>query len=354
LARVNTIIYKIRDAVTDGDILRLAAEKLKAGGLVAFPTETVYGLGANALDRQAVERIFAAKGRPFFDPLIVHISETRQLEQVVLSPTQLAIQLAQAFWPGPLTLILPRNPQIPGIVSAGLPTVAVRNPDHPIALGLIRSAGVPVAAPSANRFMRPSPTIAQHVLEDLKGEVDIILDGGPCPIGVESTVLDITGKQPVILRPGGLSIEKLRQVAPDVILQEKFIQEGGEGAASPGMYVKHYAPDARLIVVSGSTEATGKYIYRLAKEFLEGGLEVGILVADEDAKQYEDIPVKLENLGSRQDLEKIAANLFAAIRSLDQLPVDIILVGEFSTAGLGLAIRDRLVRAAAGQVIRVD
>ena len=151
-----------------------------------------------------------------------------------------------------------------------------------------------------------------------------------------------------------LEIEKLRQVAPDVILQEKFIQEGGEGAASPGMLAKHYAPDARLILVKGSPEATGKYIHKLAKEFLEGGLEVGILVADEDAKQYEDIPVKLENLGSHQDLEKIAANLFAAIRSLDQLPVDIILVGEFSTAGLGLAIRDRLVRAAAGQVIRVD
>lgn len=354
MARVDTIVYKIRDAVTDSDILQLAAEKLKAGGLVAFPTETVYGLGANALDRQAVERIFAAKGRPYFDPLIVHISEPQQLEQVVLSPTELAIKLAQAFWPGPLTLILPRNPQIPDIVSAGLPTVAVRNPAHPIALGLIQAAGVPVAAPSANRFMRPSPTIAQHVLEDLDGEVDIILDGGPCPIGVESTVIDITGKQPVVLRPGGLSIEKLRQVIPDVILHEKFIQEGGEGVSSPGMLVKHYAPDARMILVSGSSEAAGKYIHKLAKEFSEGGLKVGILAADEDVKQYEDIPVKLEKLGSRHDLEKIAANLFAAIRSLDQLPVDIILVGEFGTAGMGLAIRDRLVRAAAGQVIHVD
>jgi L-threonylcarbamoyladenylate synthase len=345
--RVHTIAPQSPDATT----IHEAANTLLAGGLVAFPTETVYGLGANALDADAISRIFSAKERPANDPIIAHVCSLNQLDQVAVNVPELARQLAAAFWPGPLTLVLQRGDNIPANISAGRDTLAVRMPDHPVALALIQAAGVPVAAPSANRFARPSATTAQHVLDDLAGRVDIVLDAGPTTIGLESTVLDLTQDTPVVLRPGGISLEQLRPFIPDVHLKSKHLHTTDEPGASPGMLLKHYSPRAEVLLFSGEVEAVIDHMRRTATSLIAQGKRVGLMTPDDERPCFDDLSAHVVTLGA--DLEQISHNLFTRMRDLDALGVDVILVRGFERRGLGTAIWDRLLRAAEGQVIEV-
>jgi L-threonylcarbamoyladenylate synthase len=340
-----TRVVKIDPSQPQSDRIAEAAACLQEGKLVAFPTETVYGLGGSALDPIAVDRIFAAKGRPFHDPLIVHIAGLEMLERVVRSMPPIARLLAKEFWPGPLTLILPRHPGVPASVSAGLDTVAVRMPDHPIALALIAKAGIPVAAPSANRFGRTSPTSAAHVLADLEGRIELILDGGSPPVGLESTVLDVIQSPPVILRPGGVSQEALASVLGEVRLRgEPLAQNEADAMPSPGMLSRHYAPHATLILFE-SGEIPQQMVHK-ARTLLAEGKRVGILAADEDVRLFEQMPVEIGRVGSTGDLTQIAHRLYSAVRELDEAGVEFILARSYGKQGLGLAILDRLRRAA--------
>lgn len=317
-----------------------AAEVLKHGGLVAFPTETVYGLGANALNVQAVTGIFTAKGRPTADPLIVHLSGVEQSPLVARSVPDTAYRLMQAFWPGPLTLILPKQPQIPDLVTSGLDTVAARVPNHPVALALIREAGLPIAAPSANRFGHTSPTTAQHVWHDLRGRIDLILDGGPATIGVESTVLDISTSPARILRPGGVTREMLEAViGPVTVLGQK--RKAEPGLPSPGLLEKHYAPRAEMILFVGENARDALSACLMEQRLAR---KVGVLAADEDAEALEQAGAVVYRLGS--DLNSIARHIYAGMRWLDGQGVALILCRDFGESGLGLAVRDRLSRAA--------
>jgi L-threonylcarbamoyladenylate synthase len=318
-----------------------AAEILKNGGLVAFPTETVYGLGANALDVEAVSRIFTAKGRPTADPLIVHLSGVDQVSLVAAAVSETAQTLMRAFWPGPLTLILPKRPEVPNLVTSDLETVAVRVPDHPVALALIRAAGVPVAAPSANRFGRTSPTTAAHVFHDLEGRVDIVLDGGSTTIGVESTVLDVSSIPARILRPGGVTREMLESVIGAVeVLGQKRKPE--KGLPSPGLLEKHYAPHAEMLLFTGQ-DARALLLASLTESRL-AGRTVGVLAADEEAEALQAAGAVVYRLGG--DMNSIARQIYAGMRWLDGQGVELILCRDFGEGGLGLAIRDRLTRAA--------
>lgn len=351
-----TRILPITPHAPEAERIREAAALLRAGGLVAFPTETVYGLGANALDPQAVARIFAAKGRPAADPLIVHLASFEQIEAVVgreIPPV--AEELARRFWPGPLTLVIRKQPIIPDNVTAGQGTVAVRVPANPIALALIEEAGVPIAAPSANLFGRTSPTSARHVLDDLGGRIDLILDGGPTRIGLESTVLDITASPPRLLRPGGVPFERLQPLLPDLVLRTVYEREdSAEGLLSPGNLLKHYAPRARLTLLEGPRQACLGQIKSLTAELSGQGQKVGLLLVQEDAAALTGLPAEQIVLGSEADLEQVGRNLFAALRELDQRGVDVILVRMPPKTSLGLTIWDRLYRAAQGNLIAVE
>jgi L-threonylcarbamoyladenylate synthase len=330
-------------------LIQRAAQVIRAGGLVAFPTETVYGLGANALDSAAVSRIFTAKGRPASDPVIVHIGQPDQLDQVACDFLPLASQLAERFWPGPLTLVLKRHPSIPANVSSGMPTVAVRMPSHPVSLALLRAAQVPIAAPSANRFSRPSATTARHVLEDLGGAVDLILDGGPASIGLESTIVDLTRDPPVVLRPGGIPLEDLRELLPAVQVQVRLLREDESGILAPGMLYKHYSPRAPLLLFDGPHPLVVETMRRTAEDMHVQGKTVGILLASAERPSFDDLPAVLFDMGA--DLIAISSQLFEGMRSLDRQGVDAILVHGYDRTGLGLALWDRLLRAAEGRVI---
>ena len=317
--------------------LQQAGDVLKNGGLVAFPTETVYGLGANALDAAAVARIYAAKGRPANNPLIVHLDSTAQLAGVAVDVPDLAWRLAEHFWPGPLTLVLKRHPNIPDNVSMGRDTVAVRLPSHPVAQALIAAAGVPVVAPSANRFTRPSATTAQHVLADLEDRIDIILDGGPTAIGLESTVLDVTVTPPRVLRPGGTTLEALRRVVPAVQQAQAQVAMADDTArpASPGMLVKHYSPDAEVLLFAGPPAAVLARMQAEAQARTNAGQRVGVLATNEDAVLFDDGDVDVETLGPACDLEQIGQRLFSALRALDERGVEVHsgAAGRFRRAG---------------------
>jgi L-threonylcarbamoyladenylate synthase len=337
----------------DQQAIGQAADLLRKGRLVAFPTETVYGLGANALDERAVARIFEAKGRPTTDPLIVHLAAAADLASIARAIPAIAYELARRFWPGPLTLVLSRQAHVPASVSAGLDTVAVRVPAHPVAHRLIAAAGLPVAAPSANRFTRPSPTSAAHVLSDLGDRIDLLLDGGATTIGVESTVVDLTGPVPAVLRPGGITVEKLRQVTPEIEYMPRYLSEDS-AASAPGGMLRHYAPEAQLTLVEGPPDAMRRYMTAQAEQLARVGQRAGILVADEDLGALADIPAIVRSLGPELQLDLVALRLFAAIRELDQAQVDAILVRSFGREGLGLAIWDRLTRAAEGRVVHLS
>ena len=334
-----------RVLAADSGGLAEAARLLRAGGLVAFPTETVYGLGANALDARAVEGIFAAKCRPADDPLIVHLASAAALSRVAVG-NALVEQLAAQFWPGPLTLVLPRQPSVPVAVTAGMGTVGVRVPAHPVASHLLLAADVPVAAPSANLFGRPSPTRAEHVLEDLAGRVDLILDGGPTNVGVESTIVDLSGARPRLLRPGGLPAEQIESVL-GVALEAPPTRPTPGPQLSPGLLSTHYAPRTPLVLILGEPQAARE---RLRRE-LERARSAGVLLLDEDADLLPE-HVVAERVGSWHTPQATAARLFAALRNLDRRGLERLYARNLadSSAGLGRALADRLRRAAA-QVI---
>lgn len=346
-----TRVLPVNSNALESEPINEAARILSGGGLVAFPTETVYGLGANALDAQAVDRIFAAKGRPASDPIIVHLHDLAQLPTVAVNIPDLAYELARQFWPGPLTLVLQRSSNVPANVSAGMPTVAVRMPSHPVAIALLRAANLPVAAPSANRFARPSATTAAHVLEDLHGRIDCILDGGAAVIGVESTILNLTKEQPVMLRPGGIPLETLRTLIPDLQMVSKHLHEDEQGIEAPGMLYKHYSPRAELLLFNGTQDALLPAMRNHALKQIGQGKRVGFLLPANEITSVSDLPVEVVNLGSTES--EVSHNLFSAMRSLDQANVDVILVHTFGQSGLGLALWDRLLRAAEGHIIEV-
>lgn len=344
-----TRVFSVDSVAPDPSAVAEAAATLRRGGLVAFPTETVYGLGAHALDTAAVRRIFDAKGRPATDPLIVHLARTDHLTDVAAHVPDVVHRLAATFWPGPLTIVLPRGARVPLDVTAGLDTVAVRVPAHPVARALLDAAAIPVAAPSANLFSRPSPTTAAHVLQDLDGRIDILIDGGATTVGVESTVLDLTGDVPAILRPGAVTEPMLREMLPSVVTRTMTVSDT-TAATAPGMLARHYSPRAPLTLYDGEQTRIAARIAADAAAAIAAGQRVGIIAADEDAIGEGRI-VRVGPL-SRPDL--IAMRLYAALRELDMAPVDVILARQFpSDDGLGRALRDRLSRAAAGRVVRV-
>ncbi|MBM80493.1 MAG: threonylcarbamoyl-AMP synthase [Planctomycetaceae bacterium] len=307
-----------------------AATILKGGGLVAFATETVYGLGANALEAEAVAKIFEAKQRPHFDPLIVHIAEINWLEDLVTFVPEKARALMDHFWPGPLTVVLPKTDRVPDLVTSGLPSVAVRMPSHEQARDLIASAGVPIAAPSANRFGQLSPTEARHVQQQLGDRVDLILDGGPCRVGVESTVVRATDDSCQILRHGGVAQEEIEAIVGNVELAD--VSERPEAVASPGMLPQHYSPRTRLVILNDDITLPAK------------GLRVGELCFQEPTGHI--ASVKIERLSKDGNLREAAANLFAALWRLDTSDINLIVAHQFPNEGLGRAINDRLSRAA--------
>jgi L-threonylcarbamoyladenylate synthase len=312
----------------DNEAIHRAAEIIKKGGLVAFPTETVYGLGADAFNPLAVARIFEVKKRPYFDPLIVHVSDPADLEMLVRKIPSNAKKLIERFWPGPLTVVLLRKKEVPDIVNAGLPTVAIRMPNHPMALSLIEQADCPIAAPSANPFGYLSPTTAEHVRDQLGDEIDFILDGGPCEVGVESTIISFSGKKPGLLRPGGVPLEEIESIIGTVEVNP--IEEGRP--AAPGMLPRHYAPRTPIILDWDEKNFDSNK-----------GKKVGLLAFREPKRSLKFLHVEI--LSKKGDFREAAANLFAAIRRLDNLNLDLILADAIPEIGLGRAIMDRLRRA---------
>jgi L-threonylcarbamoyladenylate synthase len=326
-----------------------AAEILRTGGTVAFPTETVYGLGANALDAAAVAKIFAAKERPSWDPLIVHISDTAMLERVTASLPKNATKLIDAFWPGPLTLLLPKNESIPDAVTAGRPRVGVRIPQHPVAHALIREAGVPVAAPSANRFGRTSPTTAAHVAEDLDGRIDAILDSGETTHGLESTVIDACEDPCIVYRPGVISLEQIRAAGVDAVMfkeSAKTRETAPESLPSPGVGLRHYAPKARLILIDGNGSPQITAFREAADNAQQQGAKLGLMLADAFENMIDVKDAIVYRWGSWNDAEQLAQRLFAGLRYLDKAGVTVIVCPLPAAKGIGIAMRDRLQKAA--------
>lgn len=336
----------------DSSSLAEASALLTGGELVAFPTETVYGLGANALNPDAVLSIFAAKGRPADNPLIVHICRFDQLNPLCEIPDG-AARLMDAFWPGPLTLLFPRKPAVPDQVTAGLPTVAVRMPSHPVAAALLQACGLPIAAPSANRSGRPSPTTAQHVMEDMNGRIPLILDGGPCDVGLESTVVDICHGDPVILRPGGITQKMLEEVlGKKVFVAGSVLRplEPGEKALSPGMRYKHYAPSGTVTLVEGAPGRVVPLMRELCLRDISGGRKSCVLCFTEHLQELSDcFP---HDMGPAEDSREIARRLFDILRLLDREGMETIYSEVIPPEGVGLAVMNRLGRASAFRSIQ--
>ncbi len=333
----------------DYQALSRAGRIIREGGLVAFPTETVYGLGGNALDREASRKIYAAKGRPSDNPLIVHICEMEDLYRIAAYVPPMAVKLGKRFWPGPLTMIFQKRDLVPDSTTGGQDTVAVRLPDHLLARILIREGGGFIAAPSANTSGRPSPTLAEHVAEDLGDAVDMIIDGGPVGIGLESTIVDFTEEVPKVLRPGYISLEMLRETIGEVEMDPGLIPGEGKPKA-PGMKYRHYAPKADLTIVEGETEDVIATICGFAGKAREKGEQVGIMACDETAGRY---PLGIvRSMGSRMREETIAAHLYQVLREFDHLGVREIYSEAFDTPRMGEAIMNRLLKAAGHRVIQ--
>ena len=333
--------------------MREAGEVLRRGGLVAFPTETVYGLGGDALNPESSRKIYAAKGRPSDNPLIVHIARMEDLAVVVRQVPEEAALLARAFWPGPLTMILPRAERVPHETTGGLETVAVRMPSHPVALRLIACGGGYVAAPSANLSGRPSPTAAKYVIEDMGGRIDMILDGGEGDIGLESTIVDLTVSPPQILRPGYITRDMLETVLGRISVDRTILEAGsGQAPRAPGMKYRHYAPKGELTIISGPAGQVTDYINARAAEDVEQGHKVGVIGTDEAMGQYRADVVR--SLGSRRDEDSIARHLYSILREFDNAQVTRIYSECFETTGLGQAIMNRLLKAAGHKLIVLD
>ena len=376
---METIIKKINPSNMISEDFHEAAKLLRDGKLVAFPTETVYGLGGNAFDSTASTRIYAAKGRPSDNPLIVHISCFEDIYPLVTYLPDEAKLLADKFWPGPLTIILNKSEKIPKETTGGLNTIAIRMPSHPIANMLIREAGIPIAAPSANASGRPSTTKAEHVIEDLFGKIDMIIDGGSSDIGLESTIVDLTVRPALILRPGYITLEMLREVIPEIEYDKavlKRINDDTIVAKAPGMKYRHYAPKGELTIYEGEMSRVSATIRMAAEEKLQAGYNVGILASDELAGSYRELQIETErdigdirgerddsagsggrlyikDVGSRNDEAGIAAGLFDALRYFDDVNAKYIFAEGFTEGGIGQAIMNRLLKAAGYHIVNV-
>ncbi|MBQ6462716.1 MAG: threonylcarbamoyl-AMP synthase [Pseudobutyrivibrio sp.] len=353
------MITRIMDVSTEPmnmDYIKEASEILRNGGLVAFPTETVYGLGGDATDKEASKKIYAAKGRPSDNPLIVHIAKFSQLEDISKDLPDNAKKLADAFWPGPLTMVVNKNEVIPYETTGGLDTVAVRMPNNPVALALIEESGCMIAAPSANTSGRPSPTKASHVYEDLSGKIEAILDGGSVDIGLESTIVDLTEDVVTILRPGYINMDMLKEVVgevrmdPGIVYNDKGTTSGARPKA-PGMRYKHYAPKGDLTIISGEEDIVVATINQMTKDALDKGQRVGIIATSESADRYKDGQVLI--IGDRADEGSIAHNLYDILRQFDEIGVDVIYSESFATPKMGQAIMNRLLKAAGQKTIEV-
>lgn len=349
---MKTKVIRMNPEHIDRNAMEEAGMILKKGGLVAFPTETVYGLGGNALDEEAAGKIYQAKGRPSDNPLIIHIADISDLKRIVKEVPEKAEKLAEAYWPGPLTMIFPKSEEVPYGTTGGMETVAVRMPDHPVALALIRAGGGYVAAPSANTSGRPSPTRSSHVEEDLDGKIDMILDGGEVGIGLESTIVDFTEDIPTILRPGYINQKMLEKIIGPVRMDKGLISADSKiRPKAPGMKYRHYAPKAELLVVEGKPQAVQKKIRELTREKLEAGCRVGIIATDESTLAYPEGIVK--SIGTREQEETIARHLFGVLREFDDSGVDCIFSEAFDTPQMGQAIMNRLLKAAGQRKIKV-
>ena len=343
-----TKTVQIDENKIDATLIKEAGDIIKNGGLVAFPTETVYGLGGDALNPASSKKIYEAKGRPSDNPLIVHIYRLEDLGKIAKNVSDKAKKVMDAFWPGPLTLIFEKTDVVPRETTGGLDTVAVRFPIHPTAMAFIEAAGGFVAAPSANLSGRPSPTLAKYVCEDLNGRVDMIIDGGNIPIGLESTIVDMTSEIPMILRPGFVSKEMLEEVLGEVKVDPTILDANSkERPKAPGMRYRHYAPKAGMAIVRGEDKKVIETINEMAKEH-EG---CTVICVDENVKNYPGLNIK--NVGSREDSNEIASNLYKILRECDDEGVEFILSESFSDKGIGAAVMNRLIKAAGHKIIDV-
>ena len=350
-----TLVLKVDPRKPEIEKIQAAADIIRKGGLVAFPTETVYGLGADALNPKAVLALFEAKRRPLDNPPIVHVEDVKDVYRLAIQVPPTAGKLMKEFWPGPLTLVFKHSNIVPDVTVANLDTVAIRMPLHSVALALIRESSCPIAAPSANLAGKPSPTSANHVFDDLNGRIDAILDGGATSIGVESTVLDMTAKPPMVLRPGGTPLEALEKTLGDVQVHPFVVAEKELPLAkvqSPGMKHKHYAPNARVILVEGAIPAVVSKIKELTDFYEQKACRVGVLATDETMKAYRADEVK--SLGSRFNLAGIAQNLFRLLREFDAEGTDVIIAESVPAEGLGLAIMNRLRKASGYTIISAE
>lgn len=349
---METKVAIIKDINTDIRFIEEAGKVIRNGGTVAFPTETVYGLGANALDDEAVRKIFIAKGRPQDNPLIIHVS-TKEISELVKGVPEVAQKIIDKFWPGPLTVILEKKDIIPNVTSANLNTIGIRMPNSEIALKLIELAERPIAAPSANISGRPSPTEVERCVEDLNGRVDYIIGGESSDIGVESTIVDCTVNPPLVLRPGGITLEMLKEINPEIELDKALKSKPNDDfkPKAPGMKYKHYAPNAHLKIIKGKNEKTIEIINEIVENYIEKGNDVAILTTNENLNKFNN--GKVISLGSENDLKEIAKNLFEALRKCDDLRVQYILCQGFEENGVGLAIMNRLNKAAGYDILEV-
>lgn len=346
---MKTSLVTITEIEKDKELLKEAGRILREGGLVAFPTETVYGLGGDALNPASSQKIYAAKGRPSDNPLIVHVCNTEDVSVIVREIPENAKKLAEKFWPGPLTMIMKKSENVPYETTGGLDTVAVRMPDNPIALALIESAGGFVAAPSANLSGKPSPTLAKYVMEDMDGRIDMILDGGTLGIGLESTIVDLTGEVPEILRPGYVTKEMLEEVLGTVDTDSTILSGDGKGAPkAPGMKYRHYAPAGQLIIVSGNRENVAEWINRRLKDASKQGKCTGVICTEETKNLYKADYIK--SAGKRDDEAGIARELYRILREFDDEKVEVMYSEAFETVGMGQAIMNRLLKAAGHHV----
>jgi len=350
-----TLWLKVNANKPETEKIQIAAKVIKDGGLVAFPTETVYGLGADALNPKAVAKIFIAKNRPVDNPVIVHVDNKEDVYKLASDVPSIAKKLMTQFWPGPLTLILKRSRLVPDITVVGLDTIAIRMPSNRVALALIKESCTPIGAPSANLAGKPSPTEAQHVINDLAGRIDIVLDAGPTKIGVESTVVDMTAPTPLVLRPGGTPYEKLKSILSSVELHPIAVANRRMRvlrARSPGIKHRHYAPNAQMVVVEGELNKVVRKVQELAALYVAEGKKVGILTTKESQSVYRADIVK--SLGSRNNIAAVAKNLFRLLREFDKEKVNIIIAEGIAPRGLGLAVMNRLRRAADFNIIEVS
>lgn len=355
---MDTIIVKISEDNIDKKAIATAGEIIRSGGLVAFPTETVYGLGGDALNERAAEKIYKAKGRPSDNPLIAHISNREMLKPLVKSIPKNAEKLMDAFWPGPLTMIFEKSDIVPKGTTGGLDTVAVRFPNHPVAQRLIEAAGTSIAAPSANLSGKPSPTLGEHVVEDLNGRIDMIIDSGMVGMGLESTIIDVTVDPPMILRPGFITYEMAKGVVGEIGIDQAILSKPKEGfkPKAPGMKYRHYAPAADFSIYKGDAKKVAARIVELANDKADKGFKTGIITADQHLKLYQEKlseEIEVVSLGDLNKPETIANHLFKSLRDFDKDGVEFIFGEAFSQDNIGWAIMNRLTKAAGYNIIDV-